>query len=615
MYEGGNVMKQKKRYRMLIGMALSMCLILVVVSNSHGKFTQIYPWPFVAKQSVYCANGIVSSAHPIASMIGLDILKKGGNAFDAGVATALALHAVEPWMCSPAGSSFYLIYNAKSGGIMALDADNLAPYAATADKFTRNTLREGCTAMGVPGNLAGYFAILEKYGTMSFAEVVEPVLYYLERGFVLSPTGERYYSRLQAAIPLFPNWVRVFAPTGKLPKAGDLIKNPDLARTYRKLAVYGKDAFYKGEIAKEMVEYNRAQGGLWTMKDLADYQVQWKKPLHISYRGYDIYGCPPPSSAMTWMEVLKILEGYDLKKMGHNTVEYIHHIVEAEKLAHADAYQWAADPDFVDVPIKELLSDNYAKAQRMRINPQKAAKGRVRYGKPRQWAKSPHDALVNAPAPLPAIPVTVAQSVRHSLYNGCTTHVCVADKIGNCISFTHTIGAIFGSHDVLGKTGVLGSNSMDWFDLDTNVWSGEKSNLVVEPRKRNRFTLCPGMVFKDGKPHILIGGSTAETTMPGVFQVLLNMLEFGMDPQQAITAPRMYYGDIYHYTGGTRLHLEPEIRGNLKDQLEAMDHEIVPADENFRMTTGCVQTIMIDPETGFFAGGAEARLDGHVAGY
>ena len=609
-------MNSKKRVPMLVSIAISILLILGFTCKSYGEFKQVYPWPFVAKQAVYSANGMVSCAQPIAAMIGLDTLRKGGNAFDAGIATALALNAVEPWMCGPAGGSFWLLYNGKTKKLIALDSDNLAPYAATPDKFTRETLYSGCSAQGIPGSLAGYFAVLEKWGTMSFAEVVKPALKYMEQGFVLTPIGDRYLNHYTPQVPAqFPNTARVFAPEGKWPKAGELMKNPELAKTYRKLAVYGKDEFYKGEIAKEMVEYNRAHGGLWTMKDLADYEVQWKEPLHMKYRGYDVYGCPPPSSSMTWMEALKILEGYDLKKMGHNSLEYMHHIVEAQKLAHADGYQWAADPDFVDVPINELLSDNYAKAQRKRIDPKKAAKGHVHYGKPRQWAENPGKVLASAPEPLPTLPVTVAESVRHSIYNGCTTHVVVADKMGNAISFTHTLGMIMGAGEVLGTTGVIGSDGMDWFDIDTNVWSGEKSNLVVEPRKRNRWTLCPGMVFKDGKPYILIGGSTAETTMPGVLQVLLNIIEFGMDPQQAINAPRMMYGDILHYTGGTRLHLEPEIRRDLKDKMEAMGHDIVSAKENFRMTTGCVQAVMIDPETGHFAGGAETRLDGHVAGY
>ena len=217
--------------------------------------------------------------------------------------------------------------------------------------------------------------------------------------------------------------------------------------------------------------------------------------------------------------------------------------------------------------------------------------------------------------PLKAKEISVAESARNSLYHGCTTHVIVVDKEGNCFSFTHTLGTFFGGHDQLGNTGVVGSNSMDWFDLDKNDWSGEKSNLVVAPRKRNRFTLCPGMIFKNGKPYILIGGSAADTTMTGVFQVLLNMVEFNMDPQAAISAPRSIYGDLYHYTCGTRLSLDAEIRDAIGKQLEAMGHIVVPGDQVYRPIPGMVHAVIIDPKTGSKAGGAESRIDGHVSGY
>jgi len=608
----------KKRFSksmLLLCMIAAFSLVMGLGTVGHAAFEFAHP-PWLGKSAVYSANGIVATLQPMASQAGIEILKKGGNAFDAGIATALTLSAVECWMCGPGGSSFYLIYDAKNNRVQALDADNLAPYAATPDKFTREKLDEGLMAMGVPGTMAGYWAVLEKYGTMSFAEVMQPALRYLEEGFVMSPGANAMANIFCVHCPaLFPNFGRVFAPTGKFPRPGELMKNPELAQTYRKIAEKGIDAFYKGEIAQEMVDYMQANGGLWTMKDLADYEVKWKEPLRVKYRGYDVYGVPPPSSSLTWMEILKILEGYDLKKMGHNSLDYVHHFVEAQRLAHADAYQFVADPDFVDVPMKELLSDNYAKAQRKRLDPAKAAQGRVRYGKPREWSKNPDLVRTNVPKPLPSLPVTVAQSVRHAMYQGATTHVVVADSMGNVFSFTHTLGTIFGGHDLLGKTGVLGSNSMDWFDLDTNIWSGERSNLILEPRKRNRFTLCPGMVFKDGKPYIAIGGSAAETTMPGVAQVILNMLEFGLDPQAAIEAPRVIYGDVLHHTGGTRLGLDAEIRDVMADKLRAMGHDVVPGDQMYRPIVGMVNAIMIDPETGHYAGGGEIRGDGHVSGY
>ena len=296
------------------------------------------------------------------------------------------------------------------------------------------------------------------------------------------------------------------------------------------------------------------------MEDFERYRACFDTPVSGNYRGIDVFKCGPWSQGPVLLQQLNLLEGFDLTAQGHNSEEYIHTLIECAKLAFADREHYYADPDFVDVPMKELLSDNYAKAQRKRLDPTKAAQGRVRYGKPMEWSKNPDLARTNGPEPLSSLPVTVAQSVRHAMYQGATTHVVVADSMGNVFSFTHTLGTIFGGHDLLGKTGVLGSNSMDWFDLDTNIWSGEPSNLVLEPRKRNRFTLCPGMVFKDGKPYIAIGGSAAETTMPGVAQVILNMLEFDLDPQAAIEAPRVIYGDVLHHTGGTRLGLDAEIR-------------------------------------------------------
>ncbi len=614
---GGKRMKTEKKpkttkMKFMMIIALCACMLIGWSDNSQAAFQFAFQ-KHMAKQAVYSANGIVASASPLASQVGVDILKKGGNAFDAGIAVALALNSVDGWMCGPAGSAFFLCYDAKTKKVRALDADNLAPYAATPDKFTRKSLQEGLTAMGIPGTLAGYFAIIDKYCTMNFEELVQPALYYLENGFPITKLGNAFLNAFPEVPALYPNLGNLFAPDGKWPAPGELMKNPNLARTYRIIAKEGKDAFYKGSIAKEMVDYMQANGGLWTMKDLADYEVQWKDPIHTTYRGMDVYGCPPPSSSLTWMEMLKIAEGYDLKSMGHNSAKYVHTITEVEKLAHSDSYQFVADPDFVDVPGKQLLSANYAKAQRKRINLKKAAPGRVRYGNPVKWAENPDCAQFRPP--LEEKEMTVAASARNSLYHGCTTHVIVVDKAGNCFTFTHTLGTFFGGHDQLGNTGVVGSNSMDWFDLDKNDWSGEKSNLVVTPRKRNRFTLSPGIIFKDGKPYILVGGSAADTTMTGIFQVLLNMIEFGMDPQAAISAPRTIYGDLYHYTCGTRLALDAEIRDTVGKELKAMGHDVVPGNQVYRPIPGMVHAVTIDPETGSYAGGAETRLDGHVSGY
>lgn len=576
------------------------------------------PYPRISNQPVFAKNGMVSSAHPFASRVGVEILQKGGNAFDAAVATALVLSAVEPWMCGPGGGSFYILWDNKKKEMKALDADSLAPYAATPDKFKdRSELAVGLKSMPIPGSMAGYWELLSKYGTMSFAEVAAPAISYLENGFPMSSSGYSYLGRIPEALILFPNLAANVAPAGEFPKPGQLMKNPNLANTYRIIAKEGIDAFYKGSIAKKMVDYMQANGGLWTMKDLADYKVQWKVPLHAKYRDLDMYGTPPPSSSMTWMQMMKIAENFDFTSIESGSPEAIHLITEIDKLAHSDGYNFVADPDFVKIPTKELLSDNYAKAQSQRVDLQKAAQGRVAPGKPLEWSKTGR--ADNAEPPRYAA-VDHNVNASNMIYTGATTHVAVIDKDGNAISFTHTLGTFFGGNDAMGDTGVVPSNGNDWTDLDTNPWSTTKpSPLVIEPRKRNRWTLAPGIVMKGNKPFILIGGSGGDTTQSGIFQVLLNMLEWKMNPQMAISSPRTIYGDVRHYTGGTSLGVEPELWGTTT-KLTEKGHQIVPKEKfpawtGFRPLVGNIQTIMVDSESGTYAGGAEPRLDGHVNGY
>ncbi|HIL10091.1 MAG TPA: hypothetical protein EYG11_15430, partial [Candidatus Latescibacteria bacterium] len=341
----------------------AICLTLLARSAAHPEF-KFAERPWLGKHSVYSTHGIVSTMHPLASQAGIDIMKRGGNAFDAGIAAALVLSAVEAWMGGPGGSSYYLVYRPQDGEVVALDASNLAPAAATAGDFTRGMLSEGVTSMGIPGTMAGYWMIVERYGRLSFAEVAAPALAYLEEGFPLTPVGVGFSNALCGHCPrMFPNFARVFAPSGQFPDAGGIMSNPELAATYRRVAAEGIDIFYKGAIAKEMVDYVRAEGGLWSEEDLATYKVVQRKPLHMRYRGYDVYGTPPPSSSITWMQILKLLEAQDLRSLGHNSTAYIHQFTEAQKLAHADAYKYVSDPAFVEAPLEAMLSDVYAAVQ------------------------------------------------------------------------------------------------------------------------------------------------------------------------------------------------------------------------------------------------------------
>ncbi|MDR2387932.1 MAG: gamma-glutamyltransferase, partial [Deltaproteobacteria bacterium] len=560
----------------LIGLVPSLVLAVLALAVT----AQAYDYnveKILSPAPVFSQNGLVSSAHPLASEVGTMILKQGGNAFDAAVAVALTLNAVDMAMCGPGGASFWLLWEAKEGKLHSLDADTQAPSAATPDKFKdRSELLSGAKAMGIPGNMKAYVEVLEKFGTMSFEEVSKPAIKYLEEGYVLTKRQSVGLKKSAAQAPLqYPNLARVFAPDGQWPDEGAVIKNPELAQTFRTVAKEGVEAFYKGSIAREMVDYVQKNGGLWTMEDLANYKLNWNEPVTMNYKGLTVYGAPPPSSATTWMEMLKIAEGYDWSKIEDNSLEYLHLMVEIVRLAQADTYQFISDPAFVPSQSHKLVSEAYAKVQRQRISLDQAAQGKVQPGDPEAWSQ-PGFKLSKAPENLEPIKLALAQSEENMTYRGNTNHVVVTDKWGNCVTFTHTLGQYFGGQDLLGNTGVIGNNGMDWFDLDINPWTEKESNLVVAPNKRNRWTLSPGMIFKDGKPYIIIGGSGAEMTMQAIFQVLIRMLEYKLNPQAAIASPRFLYGDVYHYTAGTKLNIEPEMRAFVEKGMRDKGHEVVP---------------------------------------
>lgn len=618
-------MRNNNKLTMMITLSLSIGLsgLSAMAEVEEGGFNFSTP-KHMAKQPVLTQNGMVTSTSPLASYVGTKVLEDGGNAFDAAIAVALMLNATDPSMNGPGGAAFFLLYDAKTKEVVALDAGTQTPYEATPDKFMTNgkedrqKMLEGVTSMAIPGAIAGYFAVLEKYGTKSFAELSAPAIYYLENGFPLSQATHHWLANAFPEVPmLFPNLARVYAPDGTWPRVGEILKNPELAKTYKTLGKEGVKAFYTGPIAQEMVDYVRENGGYWTMKDLADYKVRWVKPLKGKYKGYDVYGAPPPASSMTWMQMLEMADQVDLKALGYNTPEYLHMVTEIERLAHADVYQYGGDPQFDVTAGQETLAAPYIESQLKRINKDKAILGRVLPGLPLEVAQGKSGALTSEDNALLVAAQTTEQTRDNTMYRGNTTHVNVVDKDGNAVSFTHTLGTFFGGHDILGTTGVIGNNGINWGDLEISHWTDKKSGIGLQPGKRNRWTLCPGMMLKDGKPFLLIGGSGADTTQPAVFYSALNMLEWGMNPQSAVSAPRSVYGDMRHYTGGTRLSIDPEIRdqNDIAEKLRAKGHDVVTGAEVYRPMPGYALSIMIHPETNVKVGGADTRVDGHVNGY
>lgn len=573
-----------------------------------------------AIETFVASNGLVVSGHQLGAAAALKILQKGGNAVDAMIANYAVKSVTKADMVGPFGGGWALIYIAKTGEIVALDMDSPAPAAASAEKVRKAFREAGWTGPRIPagpmcrgpfsvpvgGNLKGWEAMLDRYGTMTFAEVLEPAIEYAEKGFCVDTSTAGIIKRYIPELSIYPTWMETFTIEGKAPKPGQRVYNKNLATTFKKVAALGADVVYKGEIADEIARYFKEIGGWITKEDLANYNVVWSKPYKTTYTSsdgveYTLYGNTAPSSSIEVLETLKILDGYDLKAMGHNSVEYLHAVIEASKLAHMDNYRYVGDPAFVDVPVDKLLSEKYAKKLRTKIDPKKAIEIKA-------WSIYPTGEKKSS----------AMQSLQHKAslalpeVHG-TTPSIIVDQYGNVVSMTNTHGTFYGGGFVIGSTGMLGSNGIDWMDIEKSPWTNEKSATAVEPGKRNRWTLAPVIVSKNGKPFIAIASAGAETTAQGIVQPILNVIEFGMDMQKAIDAPRFRWGDVLHYTGGTDLWLEVswnhvQISDAVRKGLAAKGHKIVPVkNAGLNPLVGNTNSILIDMETGARMAGVDSR--------
>lgn len=525
-------------------------------------------------------TGMVVSAHPLSSKIGVEILKKGGNAVDAAIATAFALGVAEPNASGLGGGGFILIYNAKNKEIVTIDYREMAPLKATPDmyKFTPDgkivddEITVGHKAVAVPGTLAGLTLALSKYGTMSLKDVMAPSIKLAEEGYEVSKTLNGLMKDNFEKISKFPAAAQIYLKGGLPYEVGDRIYLKDLAKTYRLIADKGPDVFYKGEIADAIEKEMKASGkGLITKEDLAAYKPIFRAPVKGSYRGYEIISMAPPSSGGTHIiQLLNILEGYDIAKLGHNTSANIHTMAEAMKRVFADRAKYMGDPDFVKVPIKGLLSKKYAEELRKEISVDKAGE--------------------KIPAGNPVL-----------YESGGTSHLSVADKDGNLVALTQTINYFFGSGVLVPGTGILLNNEMDDFVPKPGALNS------IEPKKRPISSMSPTLVVKDGKPYLSIGTPGATRIITALSQILMNIIDHKMDIQQAIDAARIHCmtADVF---------MESRIAKDVQQALTSKGHKL-SVRKDFDLYFGGAQGIMIDSKTGILYGGADPRRDGFAVGY
>ncbi len=530
------------------------------------------------RPSIMGRNGMVASGHVLASQAGIQLMMAGGNAIDAAIATAAAVGVVEPAGSGIGGDGFILIYSAKTGQVTAVNATGPAPLAATRENYLQNggIPMKGIRTASVPGLVDGWLLAHERYGKIPLEKVFEPAVALCEDGF---PISYRLARALQAEHKRFvaqPYTRDVFTNCGKPIAPGETLRNRNLGKTLRKIAKNGRDEFYNGETAKTIDKFSREYDGLLTAEDLHNYHAHWAEPIHVNYRGYEVYEMPPNSSGHILLQELNIVEGFDIKALGCNTAESVHLMVEAKKLCFADREQYIADPDWIDIPIVGLLSKNYAAEQAERINQNKAA--------------------TDVPAGGPEA-------------HQDTTCFCTADREGNLVCVLQSIQSAFGSSLIAGDTGILLNNRMTYWHLE----EGHPNCLM--PGKRVRHTMNPVIATKDGQPFLACGTPGADTQVQTNLQLLTHILDFGMTPQEAVSAPRWrslqnpMESTIPHVCSNN-LQLEGRFPQAVQKELAERGHELqVLADWG---APGSAQVIMVHPESGALIGGADPRTDGYA---
>jgi len=528
-------------------------------------------------QDVIADNGMVASAHPLASQAGIEILHQGGNAVDAAVATALALSVVEPNASGLGGGGFVVLKMADSDESVTIDYREIAPQKAVADFYYSDSssfshlTKSGPNSIGVPGAPAGLSLALEKYGTMNFSQVLKPAITLAEEGFEISPNFENIIFNAYELILANPATASIYLMDDLPAPAGTLIKNTDLANTLRLLSDKGVNEFYNGALANKISAYIQQQGGIIQEPDLAVYKALIKQPVYGEYRGFQIFSSAPSAGGGTHLvELLNILEGFNLKKMKNAPAKYLHIFAESLKMVLMDKAYNMADPEFYYVPVEELISKKHAEEIRNHIN-------------------------------FTITSSTYKAPVWLSRESGSTTHLSVVDRKGNIVALTQSINAWFGSGITIPGTGIIMNNHLADFDSE----AGHPNS--IEPGKRPVSSIAPTILLKDEKPFLTIGTPGGSRIIGVLAQIIVNIIDFDMTIDEAIEAPRIHVENNI-------LHIEGRVSESVIESLKKMGHS-VKLHPDFDNYFGGAQGIFVNPETAKRMGGADSRRDGVVIGY
>ncbi|WP_445386045.1 gamma-glutamyltransferase [Robiginitalea sp. IMCC44478] len=538
---------------------------------------------FTTRSEILARKGMAATSQPLATQAALDILKKGGSAMDAAIAANAVLGLVEPASCGIGGDIFAIVWDAKEGKLYGFNGSGRAPQSLNIDYFMEQGMKyvpfTGPLPVTVPGCVDGWFALHEKFGKLPMKELLQPAIQYGREGFPVSEVIAYEMVSNYEYVQDQPGFKKTYMPEGYIPRKGEVFKNPDLANTYDKIAKGGRDAFYKGDIAKTIDSYMKAHGGFLSYEDMAGHTSNWVEPLSINYRGYDIWELPPNGQGTAALQILNILEGYDIASMGFGSAEYLHVLTEAKKLAYEDRAKFYADPAFNKIPISDLLSDGYASERRKLIDMSKAADT------------------------YPAGDLEIE--------TGNTTYLTVADKDGNMVSLIQSIYSEFASGMVPDGLGFVLQNRGQMF----NVQDRNHAN-ALQPGKRPFHTIIPAFITKDGKPHTSFGLMGGAVQPQGHAQIVVNIVDFGMNLQEAGDAPRMRHSGSSQPTGsvmtnGGTLNLESGFDYKTVRELRKKGHRIGTRVGIY----GGYQAIGVDLENRVYTGASESRKDGQAAGY
>lgn len=568
-------MSRHIRVLLMTTVALAVAMLPMSAQQSTPR-----PTTLAGRSTVYAPNGAIATSQPLATAAGLAVLERGGNAVDAAVTAAAVLTVVEPNMTGVGGDLFAMVWSARDKTLQGLNASGRSGSLMTRETLAarhRTRVSQGIESVTVPGALSGWAALLQKYGTLSLAEALAPAIAIADHGFPVTPIIASQWAAETALLRRDDGARATLLVDGqRAPRAGEWFRNPDLAKTYRAIAANGPAYLYGGALGRQIAEFTQSKGGFLTPDDFARHQVEWVQPMSVPFQGYRLWELPPNSQGVAALEMLRILEPYDLKAMGHNSAAYLHHLLEAKKLAYADIEYYVGDPASMTQPVDRFLSDDYVKTRRALLDPAKAME-----------RTDPGRAATDSD----------------------TIYLAASDGQGNMVSLINSVFDYFGSGIVVPGTGVLLHDRGVGFTMDEG-----RANTVA-PRKRPFHTIIPAFVTKTRRttgvlrdasgdePYMAFGVMGGAMQPQGHIQVLLNLLVFGMDPQQAVDAAR------FRHMSGRRVALEAPIDDGVRAALTRMGHEIIDERD---IAFGGAQIVMKLPRG--WAAASDPRKDGHAAG-